>query len=103
MLPVAALKVYLNDDGENGPPFTPVATMPVVGATCRPDGLTVSVAVRVWVPWPVLELVKVIVAVYVLAARLFAAEFTVNVTGVPDDAVPEVVEGVSQLGTPEIE
>ena len=31
------------------------------GVTCSAGGLTVSVAVRVWVPWPVPE-VKVIVA-----------------------------------------
>jgi hypothetical protein len=37
-------------------------------------------------------------------ARLFAFAFTVNVTVVPeDDAAPEVEEGVSQFGTPEIE
>jgi hypothetical protein len=48
-------------------------------------------------------LVKVIVAVYVLGARLFALALTVNVTGVPVvDAVPEVTEGVSQLGKPDI-
>jgi hypothetical protein len=38
----------------------------------------------------------------VLAARLFAFVFTVNVTVVPEDAVPEVAEAVSQVGTPEI-
>ena len=65
--------------------------------------MTVSVAVRVWVPWPVSELVKVIVAVYVLGARLFAFAFTVNVTVVPVDAVPEIEDAVSQEGTPEIE
>jgi hypothetical protein len=65
--------------------------------------LTVSVAVRVWVPWPVLE-VKVIVAVYVLGAREFAFAFTAKVTTVPgEDALPEVEEGLSQFGTPEIE
>jgi hypothetical protein len=76
-----------------------------VGVTCSADegGLTVSVAVRFWVPWPVSELVKVIVAIYVLAARLFALALTVNVTIVPlVDAVPEVAEGVSQLGKPDI-
>jgi hypothetical protein len=37
-------------------------------------------------------------------ARLFALAFTEKVTAVPDgDAVPEVEEGVSQLGTPDIE
>jgi hypothetical protein len=37
-------------------------------------------------------------------ARLFALEFTVNVTAVPeDDTLPEVEDGVSQLGMPEIE
>jgi hypothetical protein len=36
--------------------------------------------------------------------RPFAFAFTVNVTVVPEDvAVPEVEEGVSQLGTLEIE
>jgi hypothetical protein len=65
--------------------------------------LTVSVAVFVWVPWPVSELVKVIVAVYVLEARVFAFAFTVNVTVVPADAVLEVEEAVSQEGIPEIE
>jgi hypothetical protein len=37
------------------------------------------------------------------AARLFAFAFTVNVTVVPVDAVPEVEEAVSQFGAPEIE
>ena len=36
-------------------------------------------------------------------ARLFALVFTVNVTVVPVDAEPEVEEGASQVGTPEIE
>ena len=42
----------------------PAATILAVGATCSAGeggGLTVSVAVRVWVPWPVSELVKVMV------------------------------------------
>jgi hypothetical protein len=55
------------------------------------------------VPWPVSEFVKVMVAAYVLGARVFALAFTVNVTVVPEDAVPEVEEGVSQLGTLVIE
>jgi hypothetical protein len=78
--------------------------MLVAGVTCSTGrGLTVSVAVRVWVPWPVSELVNVIVAVYVLGARVFAFAFTVNVTVVSADAVPEVEDAVSQGGTPEIE
>jgi hypothetical protein len=37
-------------------------------------------------------------------ARLFALAFTVKVTAVPEeDTLPEVEEGVSQFGTPEIE
>ena len=77
----------------------------VAGVTCNTGvgGLTVSVAVLVWVPWPISELMKVIVPIYVLAARLFTFAFTVNVTVVPEDAVPEVAEGVSQFGTPDIE
>jgi hypothetical protein len=36
--------------------------------------------------------------------RLFAFAFTVNVTVVPEEvAMPDVEEGVSQFGTPEIE
>ena len=35
--------------------------------------------------------------------RLFALGLTVKVTVVPADAVPEVEDGVSQFGTPEIE
>ena len=94
----------MNDDGENGPPCVPEALSPVAGVTCRAGGLTVSVAVRVWVPWPVTVFVKVIVAVYVLGASEFAFAFTVKVTTVPEvEAVPEVEEGVSQFGTPEIE
>jgi hypothetical protein len=61
-----------------------------------------SVAYRVWVPWPVSELVKVI-GPQVPAESAAAFEFTVNVTVVPADVVPEVTEGVSQLGTPETE
>jgi hypothetical protein len=50
------------------------------------------------------ELVKVIVVGPSLpGARLFAFGLTVNVTVVPVDAEPEVVEGVSQSGMPEIE
>ena len=38
------------------------------------------------------------------ARRKFALAFTVNVTSVPEeDTLPEVEEGVSQFGTPEIE
>ena len=73
----------------------------MAGVTCNAGGLTVSVAVR-WTLWPLPDM-NVIVALYVLAARLFAVVFTVNVTVVPEDAVPEVAEGVSQLGTPDIE
>jgi hypothetical protein len=102
-VPLATLSAYLKDDGVNGPPCVPEAMMLVAGETCSAGGLTVRVAVRVWVPWPVSELVKVIVAVYVFGARVFAFAFTVNVTLVPEDAVPEVEEGVSQLGTPDIE
>jgi hypothetical protein len=55
------------------------------------------------VPWPVSEFVKIIVAIYVLGARLFALALIVNVTVVPlVDAAPEVAEGVSQLGKPDI-
>jgi hypothetical protein len=37
-------------------------------------------------------------------ARLFAFAFTAKVTVVPEeDTLPDVEEGVSQLGTPEIE
>ena len=75
--------------------------MPVAGLTCSAGGLTVSVAVR-WMLCPVPD-VNVMVALYVLAARLFAFVFTVNVTVVPEDAVPEVAEAVSQVGTPDIE
>jgi hypothetical protein len=75
--------------------------MSVLGLTCSagPGGLTVRVDVRLWVPWPVSVLVKVIVAIYVLAARLFAFELTVKVTVVPVDTLPEVEDGESQLGT----
>ena len=52
-LPLATLSEYLKDDGENGPPCVPEAVSPVAGITCRAGGLTVRVAVRVWVPWPV--------------------------------------------------
>ena len=76
----------------------------MAGVTCSAGGLTVSVAVRVWVPWPVSALMKLMVALYVFGARLFPLAFTVNVTSVPeDDTLPEVEEGVSQFGTPEIE
>ena len=68
-----------------------------------PGGLTVSVAVRLWVPRPVSVLVKVKVALYAPVVRLFAFALTVKVTGVPEDAIPELEEGVSQFGTPEIE
>jgi hypothetical protein len=77
--------------------------MLVEGTNCSPGGLTVRVAVLVWVPWPVSELVNVIVAAYVLGVRVFALAFTVNVAVVPEDAVPDVEDGVSQLGMPEIE
>jgi hypothetical protein len=60
-LPLATLRAYLKDDGENGPPCVSEAVSPMAGVTCKAGGLTVSVAVRVWVPWPVPVLVKVIV------------------------------------------
>jgi hypothetical protein len=82
--------------------------VPLVGAIAvtvgaGAAGFRVSVALTVVVPWPVSVLVKVIVALYVFAARPLALAFTVNVTGVPEDAVPEVEEAVSQVGTPDIE
>jgi hypothetical protein len=102
-VPITVVSEYLNDDGVNGPPCCPDAAMLVEGVSCSPRRLTVRVAVLVWVPWPVSELVNVIVAAYVLGARVFALAFTVNVTVVPEDAVPDVEDGVSQLGMPEIE
>jgi hypothetical protein len=39
----------------------------------------------------------------VLVESLSAFALTVNLMVVPEDAVPEVLEGVSQLGTPDIE
>lgn len=68
-----------------------------------PRAPTIRIAVRVWVPWPLVLLVKVMVASYVLAASLSAFAFTANVTVVPDDAVPELNEWVSQVGTPDNE
>jgi hypothetical protein len=77
-----------------------------MGVTCNAGeggGLTVSVAVLVWVPWPVSELVKVMgIGPYVPAARLFA--FTVNITVVPEgETLPDAGEAVSQFGRPDIE
>ena len=80
--------------------------MLVAGVTCNTaGGLTVSVAVRLVLPWPFVVLVKMIVAgPYVPGARLFALAFTVKVTVVADVVtVPAVAEAVSQLGSPEIE
>ena len=91
----------MNEVVEKGPPCVPDAVISVVGVTSSAGGLTVSVAVRVWVPWPVSTLVKVIVALSE-AVRLLAL-VTVNVTVVPEDAVPELGEALSQLGSPEIE
>jgi hypothetical protein len=77
----------------------PEADMFVPGATCS-TGFTVRLAVRVWVPWPLFVLVKVMVALYVPGVRLLAFALTVKVTGVPAVvAVPELIEGVSQVGT----
>ena len=73
------------------------------GLTCSRRGLTVSVAIRVWVPRPVSVLVNVMVALYVAAARPLALEFTVNVTVVPVDTVPGFGETLSQLGRLEME
>jgi hypothetical protein len=44
----------------------------LAGLTCSAGGLTMSVAVRVWVPCPVSVSAKVMVALYVAAARVFA-------------------------------
>ena len=52
---------------------------------------------------PVSVLVNVILVLYVDAARLLALEFTVNVTVVPVETVPELGEALSQVGRPEIE
>jgi hypothetical protein len=49
-LPLGILSVYLKDDGENGPPCVPEAVLSVAGVTCSAGGMTVSVAVRLWVP-----------------------------------------------------
>ena len=92
----------MNDVVEKGPPCVPEAVMSVVGVTSSAGGVTVSVAVRVWVPWPVSMLVKVIVALSE-AVRLLAL-VTVNVTfAAVVDAMPELGEALSQLGSPEIE
>src|SRR5205809_3695740 len=66
---------------------------------------TFRVAVRVVLPRPFVVLVKTMVAgPYIAGVRPFALAFTVNVTVVGDVVtVPEVVEAVSQLGSPEIE
>jgi hypothetical protein len=104
MLPAFALSWYGNEEGASAPSF-PAATILAVGVTCRAGGaLTVSVATRVVFPWPFVVLLKLMLLTYVLGARLFAFEFTVNVTVVPEEvAVPEVEEGVSQGGTLDIE
>ena len=51
------------------------------------------------------EFVKVtVVGPYVPGARLSAVALTVKVTTVPgEDTLPEIEEGLSQLGTPDIE
>jgi hypothetical protein len=83
----------------------------VVGVTCSAGGLTVSVAFTLVVPWPVSELVKVIVVgpcpfapssfQYQLSANTGSVNYsiaglpnwlTVNVTVVGADTVPEVEE-----------
>jgi hypothetical protein len=78
-----------------------------VGTTCSAGegGLTVSVATRVVFPWPSVVLLKLMLLTYLLGVRLFAFEFTVNVTvvGEEEETVPEVEEGVSQGGTLVIE
>jgi hypothetical protein len=73
--------------------------MLLVGETFNTGALTVSVAVRVWVP----ELSKVtVVGPYLPGAKLFALALTVNVTIVPVDTVPDAGEAVSH-GGPDIE
>src|SRR5262245_8674230 len=65
-------------------------------------GMTVNNAVRVTLPWPLVVLVKLIVAAWLPEPRLLAAAFSVNVTFVGEvAAVPEVADALSQLGTPE--
>jgi hypothetical protein len=99
MLPAMVLSWYLNDEGKKGSPCLAEVTMLLVGLTCNTGALTVSVAIRVWVP----ELSKVmLVGPYVPGVKLFALALTVNVTIVPVDAVPDVGEGVSH-GGPDIE
>jgi hypothetical protein len=65
----------------------------------------VSVATRVVFPWPLVVLLKLMLLTYVFGARLFAFEFTVNVTvvGEEEETVPEVEDAVSQFGTLDIE
>ena len=61
--PVVVLSKYGNADGAKGPPWRPEAAMSVAGVTSKVgDGVTVSVAVRVVVPWPFVVLVTVMVA-----------------------------------------
>jgi hypothetical protein len=71
--------------------------------TCNAaSAFTVKLAVRLVLPWPLVVLVKMMVVVPV--ARAFALALTEKVIVVPPvPTVPEVEDGVSQLGTPEIE
>ena len=64
-----------------------------------PDALTVSVALRVVLPAPLV--LNATVAVYVPALKEFADELTVSV-GEPG-VVPEVAEAVSHVGRPVID
>ncbi len=87
----------------NGPPWVPELAISVPGETCRVGPRTVSEALRVWFPWPFVVLLKLIVAGYVPGPRLLALAFTVNVMAVGVVvAVPDVADGVSQLGRPVI-
>src|SRR5262245_21182837 len=66
-------------------------------------GLTARTAARVVLPLPVSVLVNAIVPGYVSDGRPLAVALTVKVIVVGAlAAVPEVADGVSQFGTPEI-
>jgi hypothetical protein len=96
----------LNHSAPSGPAVMSWAGLPPAGMGYSVmDCAVASSAARVCVPWPLVVLVKEIVAGLALpVARAFALEFTEKVIVVPAlSTVPEVDDAVSQLGTPEIE
>jgi hypothetical protein len=88
---------------------TPIVVVRAFGATAAKmvvgcAGVTVAVALLVWVPTFVSVLANVMVAVCIPTGNPWVLAFGAKVMVLPEvDALPDVADAVNQDGTPEIE